>query len=290
MVFSIIIPTYNRASLIEQTIHSLLTQSYSEFEIIVVDDGSTDNTEQVVTSISDRRISYYKKANEERGVARNFGVSKANGDYVNFFDSDDLAYPNHLSTALQFIQENNTPEVFHLNYEFKNSTTNVFSKSPLISNINSQILKGNILSCNGVFMRKDIALGNPFSEDRKLSGTEDYLLWLKLSARYCIHHSSIITSIIVNHENRSVLNFSKAGLIDRANLLIKCLKEDNTFMNKNGSKIKKIYAHMLSYIAIHAALEKERSVALSYLFNAIWVDASQIFTRRTLAIIKRLFI
>src|SRR5690606_12236032 len=93
--FSIIVPTYNRVSFIRKTIVSVLHQSYQNFEIVIIDDGSTDNTEKVILSLQDLRIKYYKKENEERAVARNCGIEKATGDYVTFLDSDDILYPNH---------------------------------------------------------------------------------------------------------------------------------------------------------------------------------------------------
>src|SRR5688572_6318319 len=94
---SVIIPCYNRASMIGKTIRSLQQQDYNDYEILVIDDGSTDNTEQVINEIADARTSYFKKLNEERAAARNYGAGLAKGSYLNFFDSDDLALPNHLS-------------------------------------------------------------------------------------------------------------------------------------------------------------------------------------------------
>src|SRR5437764_8362427 len=94
---SVVVPSYNRADLIGKTLRSLQQQEYDQYEIIVIDDGSTDNTEEVVKAIGDQRISYIKKGNAERAAARNFGARIAKGEYVNFFDSDDLALPNHLS-------------------------------------------------------------------------------------------------------------------------------------------------------------------------------------------------
>ncbi|MBK7856746.1 MAG: glycosyltransferase family 2 protein [Bacteroidetes bacterium] len=104
MFFSFVIPTYNRASLIGKTIQTLLNQSYQNFEVIVVDDGSTDNSEEVVNAFDPSKVSFHKIPNCERGAARNYGAKISKGDYINFFDSDDLAYPHHLQTALDLIQ------------------------------------------------------------------------------------------------------------------------------------------------------------------------------------------
>jgi glycosyltransferase involved in cell wall biosynthesis len=97
--FSIIIPTYNRAHLIGNTIQSVLSQSYPHFEIIVVDDGSTDNTEDVIASFDSPKIRYIKIKNSERGYARNYGAKQAKGEWLYFLDSDDKLYPNHLEVC-----------------------------------------------------------------------------------------------------------------------------------------------------------------------------------------------
>ena len=101
MLFSIIIPTYNRAHLILKTLESVKNQSFVDYELIIVDDGSSDNTKEVVNKfILDNKLSnwhYFNKVNGERGAARNYGIEKATGLYVTFLDSDDLIYSNHLS-------------------------------------------------------------------------------------------------------------------------------------------------------------------------------------------------
>ena len=85
--FSIIIPVYNRSHLLGETIDTVLTQSYPGFEIIIVDDGSTENIRKVLDEkyINEPRVKYFRKQNEERGAARNFGLKQAKGDYAVFF-------------------------------------------------------------------------------------------------------------------------------------------------------------------------------------------------------------
>jgi glycosyltransferase involved in cell wall biosynthesis len=92
MLTSIVIPTYNRAHLIGRAIQSIVAQSSQDWELIVVDDGSTDNTEMVVAEfLSDQRIKYYRKKNSGAAETRNVGAAKANGDLITFLDSDDEA-------------------------------------------------------------------------------------------------------------------------------------------------------------------------------------------------------
>ena len=94
--FSIILPTHNRAGFIKKAIESVVNQKFQSWELIIVDDGSTDNTKEVVTSFHDSRIIYYYQNNSERSVARNNGISRAKGKYSCFLDSDDYYLNDHL--------------------------------------------------------------------------------------------------------------------------------------------------------------------------------------------------
>lgn len=101
-MISVIIPTYNRAHLISRAIDSVINQTYENWELLIVDDASTDNTEEVVKIyVSDSRIKYIKaKKNGGNAVARNLGVNTASGNYIAFVDSDDEYHPDYLSKAL----------------------------------------------------------------------------------------------------------------------------------------------------------------------------------------------
>lgn len=106
---SIIIPTYNRANLISRAIKSVLAQTYKEFELIIVDDGSKDSTEQVISNFKDERIRYFKrKINQGQNVALNFGVCEAKGNYVVFLDSDDEWLPEFLKKMISVFNKDQT--------------------------------------------------------------------------------------------------------------------------------------------------------------------------------------
>src|SRR5688572_32235893 len=117
--FSIIVPTYNRSARLCEALRTIQDQQYTNYEVIVVDDGSTDNTKTVVSVMmqSNPRIKYFYKKNEERSIARNFGIMQAVGRYIGFLDSDDILHSNHLSVAHQLLKRNNFPEIGHLGYQ-----------------------------------------------------------------------------------------------------------------------------------------------------------------------------
>lgn len=100
---SVIIPTYNRAELIIETIQSVLDQTFDDFEIIVVDDGSTDNTKQVVDGFKDSRIKYIYQENRGVANARNNGIKASSGEYIAFLDSDDMWLPENLELKVKML-------------------------------------------------------------------------------------------------------------------------------------------------------------------------------------------
>jgi glycosyltransferase involved in cell wall biosynthesis len=284
--FSIIIPTYNRAGFIGKTIDSFLKQTFEDFEIIVVDDGSTDNTKEIVSAFTDSRVKYYWKENAERGAARNYGAKIAQGKYLNFFDSDDIAYPNHLQEAFKLIEDYKNPEVFALGYDIINETRELIRKREPFKDINKQLIHGNLLSCNGVFILRDTALKHPFSEIRELSASEDYFLWLQLASKFKIYFKNTTTSAIIEHDNRSVLEINPEKLIKRKELMLQMAIQDQSIVNYYENKIKYLKANTYSYIALHLAMSNHKKQTLFYLKKTLKETPDFIFKRRFFAILK----
>jgi glycosyltransferase involved in cell wall biosynthesis len=296
--FSIIVPTYNRGHLIARTLESLLAQTDPSFEVIVVDDGSTDDTESVVRRFTDVRLHYHRKANAERGAARNYGAARARGSYLNFFDSDDLAYPHHLTEARRMIAARMQPALFHLRFDLRNGDGVLMGvrdrlADPRTGQISHGVLlRGNRLSCNGVFIRQDVARAHPFDEERALAGTEDWILWLRLAARFPFWESDgVFTTSLVEHDARSVavaatLTKSEA----RALTAEACLARDPEFLRSFGeSGLDRVRGSMQSYTALHAAIgDFGTRSSLRHLFGAIRSSPRELFQRRTAAIFKHL--
>jgi glycosyltransferase involved in cell wall biosynthesis len=291
--FSVIIPTYNRANLLKIALDSFANQQYKSYEIVVVDDGSTDNTSEIIKQISDPRIRYYKIENNERGAARNFGWLESFGEYVTFLDSDDVVYSNHLQQAFAFIKKMNNPCCFAQAYEIKDAAKGkILRKSHKSKSlvINKDILKGNFLSCIGVFIKKEIVYdGIVFEEDRRFAGTEDWLLWLQLAARYPFYFNNTISACMIYHNDRSVLSFNKESLFFRANFLKCKLHKDKVFIKAFGKRgFNMVYSHVLSYVSLHLAMIGERQASALFFFRSVQINFLSVFDKRTLAIIKEL--
>jgi glycosyltransferase involved in cell wall biosynthesis len=288
ILFSIVIPTYNRADFIQMSIESILAQTYQNFEILVVDDGSTDHTAEVLQKMDSSKIHYFRKTNGERGAARNFGILRAQGDYITFLDSDDVLYPQHFAEAIQLIIKHQNPAIVHLGYEMKDAQGNVLAKNnQRTGNLNDQLVAGNQLSCAGVFVKNEVIKAHLFNEDRAMAGSEDWELWLRLAARFPIYYSNTITSAIINHENRSVLNIEAEKLVKRLYLVSEYLQKDPIFRAKYGNKLNTLRAHSDLYIALHLILANQKKIGLKYALKALRTLPKVIFTRKFIVIVYK---
>ena len=109
---SVIIPTYNRAHVLPRAIESVLKQTYTELELIVVDDASTDDTAAVMTAITDPRVRYVRKEHGGAAAARNRGIAEAKGEFIAFQDSDDVWHSDKLEKQLAYLQAERADAVF----------------------------------------------------------------------------------------------------------------------------------------------------------------------------------
>ena len=279
--FSIIVPTYNRKFLIKATLDSVLSQNNRDYEIIVVDDGSTDNSSEIIRKKYGEKVTIISIPNSERGKARNTGTNHAKGQYIYFLDSDDLLYPNHLEQAFLFIQILKNPEWIFQEYEFLNKVTGKTTQIQYSRRqpLKSLVAEGNFISCHGVFLRKDIAKKHLFEENRDMAGSEDYALWLRLAARYPLYINHTITSALVQHEARSVFNFAPDKLIQRKELMLKKVLSDPEFNLKFSKFIPRLKANTFSYISLHLAMINSKQKALDYFLKSFWASPGSVFTR-----------
>jgi len=285
--FSIVMPTYNRAHLIGPSIESVLNQTFKTFELIIVDDGSTDETEEVVKKFNSKQIKYIKKKNGERGAARNFGAAMTQGEYINFFDSDDLMYPHHLERAKTFIHANSRPEWFHLGYDFKSPNGSVeFNVDNFDESIANVVLFDNKLSCNGVFIRTDIAKQFPFEEDRVLASSEDWQLWIRLLSRFKLNYSNEVTSSVVSHDQRSIRTIQADKVVARDRYFIELLKKDPIVMKHYGKLFNRFIAERYTFFMMVDVERKNLAGIWKWAVKAFGVYPLILGNRRFLASLK----
>lgn len=267
--FSVIIPVYNRSHLIGETIDTVLAQSYPHFEIIIVDDGSTENILQVFDKkySNEPRVKYFRKQNEERGAARNFGLNKAVGDYAIFFDSDDFMKPHYLETLNKIIIENPDVKLLATKYNYANNGKT--EDHPLLEPIaegwydRNFFLKGNILACNYCIRIKDHTF-KFFPPERELTTMEDWLFLLANLQSNKIFIKDEICVIMRQHDERSMNNNQK--VIAARWKAVDWLLRNLTF---TGGEKKTLIAWSHYFCGIHQYMDHKRSASVQEVITAI---------------------
>ncbi len=187
-LISVVIPTYNRGWILKEAVDSVLAQEYPAYEVIVVDDGSTDDTAAILAGYGNR-ITILRQENRGVSAARNRGVRKAGGNLLAFLDSDDLWLPGKLETQADFFQTHpealicQTEETWVRNGRRVNPKTR--HKKPS-GNIFEPSLELCLVSPSAVMLRREL-----FEEmggfDERLPACEDYDIWLRIGCQYPVH-------------------------------------------------------------------------------------------------------
>lgn len=205
---SVIIPTHNRGGDIEKTIYSVVNQTFSPYEIIIVSDGSTDNTKEVVKIIQKKypNIYFYEYfPNRGANYARNYGVNKSKGNFIAFLDDDDEWLESKLKKQIEcFIKNPNVGLVYTgVNNIYLDDNIFYISLPKKHKNIDKEILFHNIISTTStVCVRKDILL-DVGGFDEELPALQDYDLWIRICQKYCIYG---IEEPLINYYNKRKLS------------------------------------------------------------------------------------
>lgn len=185
---SVVIPAYNAAAFIERTLNSVLAQTYTAYEVIVVDDGSADGTHQVVERWLARNQvqgSCIRQPNKMIAAARNAGIRASRGEFIALLDADDLWESNKLDAVMkEFAARPNVDLICHNEKITKNGkTVRVTSNGPWVNRMyRSLLLEGNALSPSATVLRKEKALFiGGFRENPEFNSVEDYDFWMRLS-------------------------------------------------------------------------------------------------------------
>ena len=292
ILFSIVIPTYNRADLILETIDSVLTQTYPHHEILVIDNCSTDNTKEVLTPlIKQQKIRYIRnEKNFERAYSRNVGLKNATGDFLTLLDSDDFMYKDSLQDAVDFIQQNPEIKVFHNKYEVVNNNRESIYKMPYtkLDNQYKALCSGNFLSAIGGFIHREVYSKFSFNLDPKMIGAEDYEFWFQILARFKLGRIDKINSGLREHPARSVNIDAYDQLHYQCNKMVSLIKEDELLNEKFGAYTGRLKAaYKLQEVIVN---KKTYSLfkKLGILLKAAKNDLTVLFTRRYLATLKNI--
>lgn len=268
--FSIVIPVYNRVSLLCERISLILKQTYSDFEIVVIDDGSKEEIAPVLRKQfgHENKIVCLRQENKERGAARNNGFKAAKGKYVIFFDSDDLMHANHLEVLAKGISENNEPYFIATQFDFVDDNGRHFSSDiqSLAGGFHDYniFLSGNPLACN-VCVRKD----NPelilFEEDRSYAIKEDWMFLIANTKQHPLYLIPEVTISMFDHPERSMRS-NNSVIIERTHKAVTWIENRLSLSNSEKQALR---AHENYFCGIHWYLESNRVNACKSALKAI---------------------
>ncbi len=177
-MISVVIPAYNQAAYLPETLESVLCQTEQDWECIIVNDGSTDHTEEVSLQYveKDSRFKYFRKENGGLSDARNYGILKSSGRYILPLDSDDLIAPAYLKEAVVILENNPSVKVVYCNAELFGEKTGLWE---LPSYSFDWLLHSNMIFCTSMFRKSDYLQTKGYSLEMK-GGFEDWDFWLSL--------------------------------------------------------------------------------------------------------------
>ena len=286
---SVIVPTYNHGRFLRTAIESVLNQTYRDLELIIVDDGSTDDTPQIVKRFQGP-ILYHRKAHEERAIARNTGIQMAKGQYIALIDSDDVWKPNRLERGVRLLENRTDVGLVHGEVEMIDSSgrllldetrriQKLYERERRGGSTYEELLKSYALFSSTVLFRK-----NSFDRvgfyNQKFPPREDYDWYLRfaLSGKIHILESPPVASYRIQSKSESYRN----GHSKMAKLYINILESQLSEIEKRltGSRFREASSRVMTKLAeFHAALG-EREKVRTRLAEAIRLDPKVAFDLR----------
>lgn len=184
--FSIVLPTYNRAHTLERAIGSVLVQTESDWELIVVDDASTDETRSVIANFEDNRLKYVcHKKNRHVAAARNTGIRLAKGKYICFIDSDDEYLPRHLETLREVIKGLKYPKAYFYTLSYRVADSLKTKQDPPVCTKKTPVLLGDNPDTPTICIHSTILEKYQFNEAIVMH--EDAELWSRIASKFPIY-------------------------------------------------------------------------------------------------------
>lgn len=226
---SIVIPSYNRAHLLGRAIRSVLNQTYKNFEVIVVDDASTDDTAEIVKTFKDDRIQYIlHDANAGGAAARNTGIRASRGEYIAFQDSDDEWFPEKLEKQMTLFEQVSaeTGVVYTGFWRVRNNHKTYIPPDGIKQkegDIHRELLKRNFVSTQTVVVKKE-CLEQSGLFDERLPRLQDWELFIRLSKLY--EFKFVAEPLVIAHFTPESISAKKDALIEAKKLILEKHREE----------------------------------------------------------------
>ena len=291
---SVIIPAYNAENTIKETINSVLNQTFTDFELIVINDGSQDSTLEIVSSISDHRVRVFSYPNAGVSAARNRGISEARGKYISFIDADDLWTPDKLEAQLTALQANPQAAVAYSWTDWIDESGRFLRSGghiKLNGNVYSQLLLRDFVESgsNPLICKQALIKVGGFNESLKPAA--DWDMWLRLAAHYeffCIPASQILYRVSPNSMSSNIwqMETESSEIIERS---FAQAPESLQYLKRQ------VLAERYKYLtlkAVEGKLERRRGLsAARFFWQAIRYDLSWLKrTKLMLILLLKIFL
>jgi GT2 family glycosyltransferase len=277
---SVVIPSYNRADYIAETIESVLQQTYEPIEIIVIDDGSKDNTREVVERFAPK-VRYVWQENAERGASRNHGLRLAEGEFIAFLDSDDVWLPAKTEMGVEFLLKR--PEIGLLCTDAIQIDEHGEGERVLRARGCSGRVTDELLSENFVIMPTHLArtsvvreIGG-FREERELSGSEDWEMWVRLSL---VADVAYVPQVTAKYRIHSANTMSSAAGMRRSMATAAEMMRTSDALSGRRRSLDSMDSNIALVNAINACSDADRSESIRFLRQAFAKKPSIIFDPR----------
>jgi glycosyltransferase involved in cell wall biosynthesis len=267
--FSVVIPTYNRANIISKALESVFAQSYTNYEIIVVDDGSTDSTQQILKQYAGS-IKYYKQKNQGAASARNLGIEKSKGDYIAFLDSDDSWFPEKLKKVIDSIEIKPETGLFYSDFKRIDREGRLLKKENckhIVGKGYPRILFYNFIGTSTVVVKRE-CFNKCGLFDEQLFRAQDWDMWIRISREFFIYH---IPVVLVEHmwDSKGSISSSKESLLAQMKVVERALKTDQQLNHKQRRVIK---AKSMSSLGLRYLRHGEKNKSQLYFKKSIYLN------------------
>lgn len=236
-IVSIVIPLYNKGYIIHKTIKSVLEQTFTDFEIVIVNDGSTDSSFEIVSKFSDKRIKLFQQQNKGAAAARNLGIEKATSNLIAFLDADDFWYPNHLEELVKLYNDFPNCGMYCNRFQTKiakNKTlNNSYSYSisddfrGIVPDFFETSLINRVAFSSAILISKEVLLENNGFNINVSSG-QDVELWTKIG---------ITNLVAINNKSTVIYNFDLPNSLTKTPITKKTLMDFSQFATAEKENI-----------------------------------------------------
>jgi glycosyltransferase involved in cell wall biosynthesis len=252
---SVIIPCYNAARFVRDAVVSALSQTYRSLEIIVINDGSTDDTEGVLQPYSGQ-IHYYRQPNHGLSITRNRAITLARGELIAFLDADDIWFPEKLARQVQCLRQDPKIGLVHTNYaKLYAATGKLETRQPhnfTVGNCYARLALGNVVQVSSVVLRREcLDKVGRFDDKIPRRTCEDYDLWLRMARHFDFAYIPEPLMLYRRHA-ANMSNNTQAMTQDEAYVLQKALKADPSLAAQTGAQAtRERLANLLFSVGYH---------------------------------------